>query len=776
MHPRESILDSGLLTLFFVLTLATTSLSGQYYSNAVSAKSAELPKGILFDVSKEALSALHHNKSQTLELSLPSLSNTELNLELVEFQIHSAGFSIVEKSELGVRTVPYTKGRYYKGIVVGEPHSQAFIAIHSDEVSGVIILSGDKKINVGKLRDSDQHFIYEAKALAGMEAFPCGTLPNYDIITDINEEKKKMTGCTTAVDIYIECDYQMYQNFSSNTTSVTNYVNTLFAEVAVLYASENITLQLSQVTVWSTNDGYSSGTAGLSSFANALNSSGFNGDLAHLLTNDTGANGGVAYVDQLCGTLPYAYSDILNTSHPVPTYSWDVQVVAHELGHNFGSSHTHDCVWGPNNNQQIDDCGNLVLGGGSCYNPSTPIIPASGGTIMSYCHLNGVGINFNNGFGVEPGDLIRANYATCMCDNSTCDSALEISTTGTYTAKPSSGGGATSSQATNADWFKFTPSSNGTIDIASCNEGVDTRVWVYSGTCSNLVFEATSDDDCTSAGTNTYASEIIGLNVISGTDYFIEWDDRWSTATFDWMFTYTPTSGSTVTISCPSQYIAENTCDPSDYAPAASGSASGATGSIITYSDVITTTSCTIDINRTWTATMGNSTADCIQNIALEDTTSPVLQICPVDLTVTSESDCKAFVTWPTPSAVDACSASLVTTSNYTSGGYFSVGTYSINYTITDSCLNSTICAFQLTVLDGCTVVGGLPPCDGVHLNLTGNLDEPSYRAKTTLECAGTILSGSTTLLTAGQSMELGPGFEIGLGATLEANIEDCQN
>src|SRR5690606_38736570 len=42
-------------------------------------------------------------------------------------------------------------------------------------------------------------------------------------------------------------------------------------------------------------------------------------------------------------------------------------------------------------------------------------IPSSG-TIMSYCHLiGGVGINFNNGFGPQPGNLIRARVDQASC-------------------------------------------------------------------------------------------------------------------------------------------------------------------------------------------------------------------------------------------------------------------------------------------------------------------------------------------------------------------------
>ncbi|MCH8314425.1 MAG: hypothetical protein IIA64_00495, partial [Planctomycetes bacterium] len=47
--------------------------------------------------------------------------------------------------------------------------------------------------------------------------------------------------------------------------------------------------------------------------------------------------------------------------------NWDIIVVSHELGHNFGSPHTHDY------NPPIDGCGL-----GECKN-------AENGTLMSYC-------------------------------------------------------------------------------------------------------------------------------------------------------------------------------------------------------------------------------------------------------------------------------------------------------------------------------------------------------------------------------------------------------
>lgn len=85
--------------------------------------------------------------------------------------------------------------------------------------------------------------------------------------------------------------------------------------------------------------------------------------------------GGIAYVGVLCfNEYGYGVSGYLDGFFPYPLidYShsnWDVVVTGHEIGHNFGTGHTHDSY-----SPTIDDCGN-----GDCSAPF-------GGTIMSYCH------------------------------------------------------------------------------------------------------------------------------------------------------------------------------------------------------------------------------------------------------------------------------------------------------------------------------------------------------------------------------------------------------
>jgi len=136
--------------------------------------------------------------------------------------------------------------------------------------------------------------------------------------------------------------------------------------------------------------------------------------------------GGIAWLNVLCATNnggafgPYAVSGAMSSNVvPFPIFSWNVMVVAHELGHNVGSPHTHDCSWN-GNGTQVDDCGPVAGYDTSCYDPNDPILPSNGGTIMSYCHLvSGVGINFNNGFGPEAGGLLHHLLLTLRSPNLT---------------------------------------------------------------------------------------------------------------------------------------------------------------------------------------------------------------------------------------------------------------------------------------------------------------------------------------------------------------------
>ena len=132
-----------------------------------------------------------------------------------------------------------------------------------------------------------------------------------------------------------------------------------------------------------------------------------------------------------------------------------------------------------------------------------------------------------------------------------CSTAVPV-TPGTYSADgPSTGGGAIglcSGASFNSDWYSYTASGNGTWTVGSCLDGEDTNLQVYSGDCTSLVCIGSSDDQC------GLSSEVAGLTAVAGQTYYIEWDDFWTTAGFQWYLNFdcanAPSGTETVDVDC----------------------------------------------------------------------------------------------------------------------------------------------------------------------------------------------------------------------------------
>jgi hypothetical protein len=309
---------------------------------------------------------------------------------------------------------------HYKGHIKGKEHSFAAVSIFENKIVAVI---ADEmgNINIGAIntveaRNNNEHIIYREANLLIQNEFACNTVDaennQGDPIPTYRIENTTATINTEPVDIYFEADYQTYLNNGSNVTNVVNYVTALFNVVKVLYENDSVNTNISAIKVWNTVDPYNSLTttsAVLSTFSTNM-SMGFPGDLAHFLSQ-RGLGGGIAYLNVLCGnnSSKTAVSGNLSNSFNVfPTYSWSVMVITHELGHNLGSQHTQSCSW-PGG--AIDNC--YTTEGGCALGPA----PTTGGTIMSYCHLTGYGINFANGFGPLPGAKIRSYVRNNTCIN-----------------------------------------------------------------------------------------------------------------------------------------------------------------------------------------------------------------------------------------------------------------------------------------------------------------------------------------------------------------------
>ncbi|MEY3369257.1 MAG: hypothetical protein RI973_2412, partial [Bacteroidota bacterium] len=377
----------------------------------------EVVSATLLELQADKVKQLQQQPQEHIRLQLPvGPNNSMLELWLYRAEITTPEFEL--RTSAGNGTLfPYREGLYYWGIVKGDENSLAAIAINQGEVMGFVSIGNDNFV-IGKLQDKDSryHVFYKEADLKMTPDFACGT---DDELHNMGKEpsgtvEKAADNC---VKMYIEIDNDLVVA-KGGVTQATDYVLGAFSQVAILYANEAVNFTVNAIFAWNTTDPYTGTTTSnyLTQFRTYLNGN-FNGDLAHLV--GTQGNGGIAYLDVLCNkAYGVGYSDVNLTYSNVPTYSWTIEVLTHEIGHNLGSNHTHACVWN-GNNTPLDCCGyNAGYGESSCgtgYSCTIPN-PTNGGTIMSYCHLlSGVGINFNNGFGTQPGNRIRSEVYNAPC-------------------------------------------------------------------------------------------------------------------------------------------------------------------------------------------------------------------------------------------------------------------------------------------------------------------------------------------------------------------------
>ncbi len=381
----------------------------------------EVSQADFFTLNDSDLSYFKNDPSQLIALTIPSKLYGDIELELFKTKIASDEFKVYAASDR-INPYPYELGTYYWGNVKGDNESIASISISSSGISG-FIYTEDKTFNLGKIKNQNNIYIlYRERDLLLQNTIGCDVDDSKHLISKKVESTVRAENPDNCVKMYIEVDNDIY-NDKGTVQATADYITDVFAQVAILYANESINFAVNEIVVWDTTDPYTGSSTSnyLDQFRTNLGGS-FNGDLAHLVGYQGG--GGIAYVDVLCNSsYGVGYSDINSTFSIVPTYSWTIEVLTHEIGHNLGSRHTHNCVWN-GNNTAIDRCGPAAGYDAESCNQNAPI-PAKG-TIMSYCHLvSGVGIDFNLGFGPQPGDLIRNRVynATCLtaCSAPTAD-------------------------------------------------------------------------------------------------------------------------------------------------------------------------------------------------------------------------------------------------------------------------------------------------------------------------------------------------------------------
>lgn len=472
--------------------------------NQSTKRAMEVNRATWLQLDRARLAALRSDAPRSLSLNLPT-NDGEIFLDVVRAKVVTADFKVTTSDG---ETVPYQDGLHYRGIISGREDTVVALSVFEDEVMAVISTPDEGELVLGRYGNGDQHIFYSTHQMKKELEFTCGTEEpdNYyqEVARLMNQAEHVSSVANRCVEVYFECDYAMYQE-KGGTSGTVNFVTGMYNVVAAIYQNEGIDTVIDQVYVWTSQDNYS--TSSSSSALNQFRGRSHSADLAHLLARGASGLGGVAWLNGLCNSYGYAYSNINSSYSNLPTYSWTVGVVAHEMGHNLGSPHTHSCSW---SGGALDNCYTTE---GSCSPGPAP--PSSGGTIMSYCHLTSYGIDLTSGFGTQPGNLIRnsVNSASCTsacgggggtCSGTTYNGSLsgtgsvQYQPNGTYYYTGSSGthsGTLTGPSGTDFDLYLWkwingswqevakstSPSSNETINYNGSAGYYTWRVYSYSG-------------------------------------------------------------------------------------------------------------------------------------------------------------------------------------------------------------------------------------------------------------------------------------------------------
>jgi len=393
--------------------------------NKVNTSSEEVSKilkdATYLNLDSQKLQTIYNAKSDCIDLEIPYKNELKIVRLYKTNPLHQT-FSVDTDKQ---KNIPVETGLFYRGIVKDDYESLVTFSLFRNQCYGIISQNNTGNIVVGQLKQNSNTNSYVAYSDSEMKVFDNFECHTEDTATNVSstELTNKNNLTTRCVTVYFEVDYDLYVDNGSNTTTTTNWLTAMFNQVKTLYNNDGIDVALKSMFIWTDLDPYDGVGSSSSDYLYAFNGYRpvFNGDVGQLIGKDAGGLGGVAVnINGLCTTNNFSYSDLNGISYNnVPTYSWNVQVITHELGHLFGSPHTHACRWN-GNNTAIDNCAPYALGntweGGTCMTtPAT--LPSGGGSIMSYCHLvSSVGINFNNGFGAQPRTRIQnaINAGTCL--------------------------------------------------------------------------------------------------------------------------------------------------------------------------------------------------------------------------------------------------------------------------------------------------------------------------------------------------------------------------
>jgi hypothetical protein len=342
---------------------------------------------------------------------LPLENGRSLTVTLTRDELFAPGAVRTVTGDQGPRPL-VIDATVLRGDLAGEP-GWVVLTLSRDGAFGMIDTPGGRYViapaRAARAGDADGIAPHVIGAESDLKAHPtpfvCATEERFGrppVRVTPEQRAAPPTATTTArlwCDVAIDCDYEFFANkMSGNLGQATTYMLSLAAAGTAIYEHDlNTSLRISYLNFWTTaSDPYNQGTtaAQLAEFVQywQANRTDVSRHVAFLASGRS-LGGGIAQgIGVLCDrNNAYAVAQLDGIYHyPTTTTTWDAVVYTHELGHDFGSPHTHSCYWGDAGyttpGALLDTC---YTAEGACYGGPTGYLPPNRGTIMSYCHLLG---------------------------------------------------------------------------------------------------------------------------------------------------------------------------------------------------------------------------------------------------------------------------------------------------------------------------------------------------------------------------------------------------
>jgi hypothetical protein len=310
---------------------------------------------------------------------------------------------------------------HLQGAVEGFPNSSAYLAISPRGATGLVdfgmpgeryalvpVDRATRGLSAGPLR------LERSIGIGGPGVELCGTVDAPE--GGVAGAGAVPPGRERRIDVAVDCDFEFFAIFGE-AEAAAEYVASLYGAISTIFRRDcDASVGVSFLRIFSTPDDLFNEPDPLVPFRDHWQAemAWVGRDVAQLLTGRRNLPyGGVAWLNAACGGLGYSANGYLNGrfADPVGTNpgNWDINVVAHELGHNVGTLHTH--------NYGADACASGTV---------------QRGTIMSYCHVvSGASSNIDLRFHRVTADAIESFIvgADCLeidCDANGIDDADEI--------------------------------------------------------------------------------------------------------------------------------------------------------------------------------------------------------------------------------------------------------------------------------------------------------------------------------------------------------------